>query len=118
MANGSNGKGLNTIIGKGSSLEGTLRVVNSLRIEGSVKGKVACSEILTIGVDGQVEAEVEVKSAIISGTLTGNLKAEEKVELEKTARLNGDITARQLVINEGAFFKGSSIMGGEAGQGQ
>ena len=110
MANDINGKGLNTIVGKGSTFEGTLNVMNSLRVEGIVRGKVRCTETLTVGQDGMLEADVHVKGAIISGKVVGNIKAVEKVELEANASLHGDIIARQLVISEGAFFHGNCEM--------
>jgi cytoskeletal protein CcmA (bactofilin family) len=110
MAEDNSGKGLNTIIGKGSTFEGTLNVMNSLRIEGVVRGKIKCTDVLTVGHDGMIEADVEVKSAILSGKIVGNVEAADRVELEATASLHGDIVTKQLIISEGAFFKGSCEM--------
>ncbi len=110
MAEDMNGKGLNTIIGKGSTFEGELNVMNSLRVEGIVRGKIRCSEVLTVGREGMIEAEINVKSAILSGKVVGNVAAAERVELDSGSSLHGDIVTRQLVINEGAFFHGHCQM--------
>lgn len=107
------GKGLNTIIGKGSTFEGTLNVMNSLRVEGIVRGKINCTETLTLGRDGMLEAEILAKNAILGGKVVGNIKALDKVELESHSSLHGDITTRQLMINEGAFFHGNCEMNPE-----
>lgn len=110
MATDLNGKGLNTIIGKGSTFEGTLNVMHSLRIDGIIRGKVKTTETITIGREGMLEGEIDAKSAMISGKVVGNVKVIEKVELESSASLHGDIVSRQLVINEGAFFYGNCEM--------
>ncbi len=110
MGDDLSGKGLNTIIGKGSTFEGELNVMNSLRVEGVVRGKIRCSDVLTVGREGMIEAEMSVKSAILSGKVVGNVAAADRVELDAGSSLHGDITTRQLVINEGAFFHGHCQM--------
>jgi cytoskeletal protein CcmA (bactofilin family) len=104
------GKGSITILGEGSSFEGTLSVPHTLRIEGSFKGRIETSEILTIGSNGLIEADISAKSAIIGGKVTGTVIVEERVELEAQASLIGDLRARDLVINEGALFHGRCSM--------
>jgi cytoskeletal protein CcmA (bactofilin family) len=99
-----------TIIGKGSAFEGTIVVPHTLRIEGSFKGKIETSEMLTIGNDGLVEADIKARSAIIGGKVNGTVVVEERVELESRASLIGDLRARDLVINEGALFHGRCSM--------
>jgi cytoskeletal protein CcmA (bactofilin family) len=113
MAEESGSKGLNTIIGKGSTFEGTLNVMSSVRVEGIVRGKIKSTETLTIGGEGIVEAEIEVNSAIVSGKVVGNIHANDRVELESSASLHGDIITKQLIINEGAFFHGNCEMNGK-----
>ncbi len=106
-------KNLLTIFGDGAVLEGSLTVPHSVRIEGTLKGKLETAETVTIGVSGDVEADIRARSALIGGRVVGNLIAEERVELESTASLTGDLRCRTLVINEGATFKGRSTMGEE-----
>jgi cytoskeletal protein CcmA (bactofilin family) len=103
-------KGFFTIIGEGAAAEGTVSAPHSIRIDGTFRGKLETAEMLTIGKHGIVEAEIKTRSAVIGGKVTGNLTAEERVEIEAHASLLGDIQARDLVINEGALFHGRCSM--------
>ncbi|HON09272.1 MAG TPA: polymer-forming cytoskeletal protein [Chitinispirillaceae bacterium] len=105
-----NTKGLYTILGEGTVFEGTISVPHSLRIDGSFKGKIHTTEIITIGNTGIVEADIVAKSAIIGGKVTGNLSVEDRVELEADSSLIGDLKTRDLIINEGAVFHGNCSM--------
>lgn len=103
-------KGLYTIFGEGTNFEGTVTIPHSVRIDGSFKGKIETSEILTIGHGGIVEADIIAKSAIIGGKVIGNITVEDRVELEANASLIGDLRTKDLVINEGAVFHGNCSM--------
>jgi cytoskeletal protein CcmA (bactofilin family) len=102
--------GLNTIIGKGSVIEGTLQVEGGLRIDGTVKGKVSSTEALTIGNGGVVEADLNTKVAMIGGNVIGNVFAPEKTELQSKAVVEGDITTKNLIVEEGAILHGKCNM--------
>jgi cytoskeletal protein CcmA (bactofilin family) len=106
----SNPKGLYTMLGESSVFEGTLSVPHSLRIDGHVKGKIEAGEMVTIGQNGTIEADIKAKSAIIGGKVTGNVIVEDRIELESNASVVGDIRASDLVINEGAVFVGNCSM--------
>jgi cytoskeletal protein CcmA (bactofilin family) len=108
------GKGLYTMLGEATVFEGTLTVPHSLRIDGRVKGKIEVSDVLTIGPNGVIEADIKAKSAIIGGKVTGNVIVDDRVELENNASIVGDIRTRDLVINEGAVFQGNCSMDTEA----
>ena len=103
-------KGLYTMIGEGTVVEGTVRVPHSVRVDGTVRGELHTVETLTIGATGVVEADVTARSAIIGGKVVGNLSVEDRVELESKASLTGDLKAMDLVINEGATFHGNCSM--------
>ena len=98
------------MIGEGTSLEGSIVVPHSIRIDGSLKGKIETSETLTVGENGVIEADIIAKSAIIAGKVVGNLSVEDRVELESQASFIGDLKTRDLVINEGATFHGNCSM--------
>lgn len=102
--------GLNTIIGKDSIIEGTIQVQGGIRIDGVVRGKVSASETLTVGDGGTIEAELSAKVAIIGGKVTGNVFAHDKVELQSKAEVEGDITTKNLIVEEGAVFHGKCNM--------
>ena len=103
-------KGFHTLIGNGAVIKGEITVDHDIRVDGTIEGKVKSSGSLIVGEAGLIEAEVEVKSAKISGKLTGNLMAAERIELEEKAVLTGDIRTRNLIISEGALFHGNCSM--------
>ena len=103
-------EGLNTIIGKGSVLEGTFQVEGEIRIDGTVKGKISSTESLTVGDGGVVEADLNTKVAIIGGNVNGNVFASEKIELKSKAVVEGGIATKNLVVEEGAIFHGKCNM--------
>lgn len=103
-------KGLYTMIGEGTTFEGKITVPHSIRIDGTMKGKMETTETLTVGNTGVIEADIVAKSAIIAGRVVGNLSVEDRVELEAQASLVGDLKTRDLIINEGATFHGNCSM--------
>ncbi len=103
---------MNTIVGKDTVITGTVDVKGALRVDGSVKGKILCSDCVTIGSTGLVEAEIEADSAIVAGRMVGNIVASEKVELQAKCEMEGDLKTKSLVIEQGAVFCGACNMKG------
>lgn len=101
---------MNTIIGKDTVFSGTLDVKGELRIDGTVKGKIICSDCVTVGATGVVEAEIEADSAIIAGRMVGNVDTTEKIELQAKCEMEGDLKTKSLVIEQGAVFCGACNM--------
>jgi len=97
--------------GGGTVIEGTIRANNSVRVDGRIKGKLICKNTLTVGVNGEIEGDVEAKNAIIGGKIKGKIKVAEKLVLEAKSILIGDLKASKLLIDEGAVFEGTSDMG-------
>lgn len=100
--------------GSGTRVEGTVRSDNSVRIDGTLKGKLICKNTLTVGVNGVIEGEVEAQNAIVGGKINGKVKVAEKLVLESKSKLIGELKASKLIIDEGAVFEGTSNMGGQA----
>ncbi len=98
-------------LGAGTKVEGTVRTENSVRIDGSLKGKLICKNTLTVGLNGVIEGEVQAKNAIIGGKIEGKIKVDEKLVLEAKSRLVGELKANKLIIDDGAIFEGTSNMG-------
>ncbi len=101
---------LNTIVGKGSSLEGTLKVENSIRVDGRIKGHVTTTESLVIGKEGEIEGEIIARNAIIGGHVRGKISTTGKVVLETKAMFQGEMKTARLVIDDGAVFDGRCSM--------
>jgi len=101
---------MNTIIGKDTTITGTLDIKGALRVDGTIKGKIICNDCVTIGTTGRVEADIEAGHAIIAGHMIGNIVGAEKVELQAKSEMDGDLNAKSLVIEQGAIFCGSCNM--------
>ena len=103
---------MNTIIGKDTVINGELNIEGALRVDGTVKGKVVCSDCVTLGATGLVEADIEANTAIIAGRMIGNIQTAEKIELQAKCEMEGDIKTKSLVIEQGAVFCGACNMKG------
>jgi cytoskeletal protein CcmA (bactofilin family) len=102
-------------IGKSVVIKGELSGSEDLYIDGRVEGSIALKgNSLTVGPNGQVKASVEAKGIIVQGKLDGNLLASDRVELRKSAVVNGDITTQRISIEEGAYLKGKIDIQGRA----
>ncbi len=101
---------MNTIIGKDSIIEGTLEVQGGLRVDGIVRGRISATESLAVGDSGRVEADLTVRIAVIGGKVVGNIFAQDKIELQSKAEVEGDITTKNLIVEEGAVFHGRCNM--------
>ena len=98
-------------IGKSVVIKGELSGSEDLTIEGQVDGKIELRQnVLTIGPNGKIKAQVFAKSVVILGEVTGNVTASEKVDIRDNGSVDGDITAPRVAIAEGAHFRGSIDM--------
>ncbi|MDK9698661.1 MAG: polymer-forming cytoskeletal protein [bacterium] len=107
----STGTEIATVIGAETLIEGNITVPHSMRLDGRVHGQVNVTETLTVGPNGTVEGNVQVKSVIVGGKVIGSVSASDKITLNSTAAMNGDLVCAKLVIEEGAVFEGMSRMG-------
>jgi cytoskeletal protein CcmA (bactofilin family) len=107
-------------IGKSVIIKGELNGSEDLAIEGQVEGKIELRQnVLTIGANGRIKAQVFAKAVIILGEVTGNVTASEKVDIRDNGSVDGDITSPRVAIAEGAHFRGSIDMqrsGGKDGK--
>lgn len=95
-----------TVIGEQVSIEGSIQGNEDLVIEGSVKGSIKLEKYhLTVGPKGKVEGEIEAGDLTISGQLVGNVRTLEKVEIAKNGQFNGEIKAKRIAIEDGAYLK-------------
>ena len=84
-----------------------------MRVDGVLKGELISSGTLIVGESGVIEATVKVRDALVSGTVVGDLEAEEKVHLQTRATFIGKMRTRVLIVEEGATFKAECDSGGE-----
>jgi len=103
-----------TVIGQGARLEGTVVSAGSLRIDGAVKGQINADGDVILSPQSQVDADIRAENVMVSGRLVGNVIAKGRAELGRGGRIEGDVTSRTLVIQEGGVFSGRSIMDQQA----
>lgn len=102
------GAGGSATIGKAVMIKGQIFSREDLIIDGEVEGTVEAQEHrLTIGPNGKVQAGVKAREIVVLGSINGNVEATEKIDIRKDARLVGDIKTARIVIEDGAYFKGS-----------
>ena len=95
-----------TVIGKQITIEGTVRGKEDLLVEGSVKGSIELAgNHLTVGLNGQVEADIKAENVTIRGHVNGNVDALAKVSITKEADFNGEIHAKSISVEDGAYIK-------------
>lgn len=94
-------------IGKSVVIKGELSGSEDLYVDGTVEGKIELrGHSLTVGPNGNVKADVSAKAVVIQGKLDGSINASDRVELRKSAVVNGDLSTQRVAIEEGAFLKG------------
>ncbi|MDH5566006.1 MAG: polymer-forming cytoskeletal protein, partial [Myxococcales bacterium] len=90
-------------IGKSIAIKGDLTGKEDLVIEGTVEGRVDLPDAqLTVGANGTIQAEIHAKSVVVIGKVTGNVHGSERIEIQSTGVVKGDVVAPRLVVAEGA----------------
>jgi len=96
------------ILGKSVILKGQVYGREDVTIDGEVEGTVELQEHrLTVGPTGKVVATIKAREIVVLGTVQGNIETREKIEIRKDAKVVGDIRTARIVIEDGAYFKGS-----------
>jgi len=95
-------------IGKAVKVVGQIFSREDLYVDGEVEGTVeALEHKLTIGPNGTVRATIKAREVVALGAIHGNVEATDKIEIRKDAKLTGDIRTARIIIEDGAYFKGS-----------
>ena len=96
------------VIGPKTTIKGDITGDEDILVDGVVEGQIRISRDLRIGPGGVVKATVEAQSVVVSGELLGDCHALQRVEIQATGRLTGNIRAPRVLIAEGVTFKGNS----------
>jgi cytoskeletal protein CcmA (bactofilin family) len=101
-------RGGSATIGKAVKIVGQIFSKEDLFVDGDLEGTVeALEHKLTIGPNGTVHASVKAREVVALGAVQGNVEATDKLEIRKDAKLVGDIKTARIIIEDGAYFKGS-----------
>ena len=99
-----------TIIGTDVHVKGNLENKGSIQINGTVEGEVKSDENVTIGETAVVTGPIVALNVLISGKANGTVVAKDKLEIDPTGSIDGEIKAKTLIVREGATFNGSCSM--------
>ena len=98
------------VIDQGCEFEGKLCFQGTVRISGTFRGEIYTPDTLIIGEGARVQGQITAGTVIISGEVSGNVRAQHRVEIHRPAIFKGDILTPSLQVDEGVIFEGSSKM--------
>jgi cytoskeletal protein CcmA (bactofilin family) len=99
-----------TVIARPAKFEGRVSGSGEIVVNGIVSGTIEASGTVRVADQGRVEATVHGKTVTVAGTVTGDITADDRIELEPSARVDGNITAPRILIQDGATFRGQVNM--------
>jgi len=101
---------IDSLIGAGTRIEGTVIFSGGLRVDGEVKGDVRAAEgesgTLVVSEQARIEGEIHVAHLVVNGTVVGPLHATELIELQPRSRVSGDVHYTSLEMHLGAIVEG------------
>ncbi|MFZ5996085.1 MAG: bactofilin family protein [Nitrospirota bacterium] len=100
---------LEALVGHQSEFKGDIVTQGTFRVDGKYEGNITADWVV-IGEKGTVNGDIIAKNVVIGGKLSGNIKAEELVEIKQSGQIYGEIVSRKLSIAEGATFEGRSLV--------
>lgn len=100
-----------SIIGPRMKVVGDLFTEGTVRVEGRVEGNVEAGKAVVVGKEGEIEGDIRTEDSIVSGRIRGSVTAASRLEVQATARIDGEVHARRLQLEEGAMLNGTVRMG-------
>lgn len=100
---------INTIIGKGSTIAGDVKINGFLRIDGDIKGKIETTSNVIVGDSARIKGNINASSIVIGGIVIGDVIAPKGIKLLENSILIGDVSTKSLQIGENVIFNGHCI---------
>jgi cytoskeletal protein CcmA (bactofilin family) len=100
-----------SIIGQGMTVVGDCDTDGAVRVEGTVQGNIRAGKAVVVGKEGVVNGDIFTQDAVIGGAVSGTLRAASRLEVQATSRIEGEILAERMQLEEGAILNGSVQMG-------
>jgi cytoskeletal protein CcmA (bactofilin family) len=107
-----------SLIGNTLLIKGEVFSEDEILIEGKIQGKINVKNRVIIGVNGNVEADIDAREVIIKGKVTGNVKGGQRVEIVPAGVLHGNINSPRVVIADSGVFEGNIEMHGREDKGK
>jgi cytoskeletal protein CcmA (bactofilin family) len=109
----SGGAKVDTIIGQQTRIEGDVHFTGGLHVDGHIKGSIIAEtgsdSVLTVSEHGSIEGDVRVPTVILNGTVTGDVRSGDRIELSTKAEVNGDVYYNLIEMAMGAAVNGSLV---------
>ena len=99
-----------SIIGEDTEFKGEINTKGSVRVSGRFEGRINAAGDVLVSEGSKVVGSIVGSRVVVSGNINGNILANEGLEITKTGRVYGDITANSLLVDEGAVYKGKVSM--------
>ena len=99
-------EGVNSVVGEKSAFKGEFTTAGSFHINGEFEGKISVGGEVIVSSAARVLGEIDGGTIVISGRVDGNVRAKETLEITKSGRVNGDLTAQRINIEDGASYHG------------
>lgn len=100
-----------SVVAPGLRVVGDVHGQGLLKVDGRVEGSITGPRQVIIGRDGSVRGNVEASEVVLAGTIEGSVLNAERVEVQGSAVMHGDIQTRVIVVHEGARLNGVVQMG-------
>lgn len=100
---------IESTIGPNTYIKGDIQGDGGLRVDGVIEGNIELTGNLVVTESAKVRAEIKANNISVAGAIQGNVTAT-RVEIMDTGRVWGDLTVKSLLVNEGAYFRGQTIM--------
>ncbi|MFC1494635.1 polymer-forming cytoskeletal protein [Thermodesulfobacteriota bacterium] len=101
---------INAFLGKDTEFEGKLSFKGAVRIDGHFKGEIFTEGTLIVGESAVIQSDIHVSHIIVSGEITGNIMADNRIEIHAPGKVFGNIQSPAVIIEEGVIFEGNCRM--------
>lgn len=98
---------------RGTYVEGSISTESDIRIDGKMSGKLSSKGKVIIGPSGEITGDIECQNAMIEGQFSGNLLVHELLQVKETAKVEGDVTTKKLIVQSGSVFNVTCNMSGQ-----
>jgi cytoskeletal protein CcmA (bactofilin family) len=98
----------------GTVIEGNVKANSDMRLDGELIGNITCTGKLIIGPEGKIIGDIVCQNAVIEGVFEGKMMCSELLNVRENARIKGHITTDKLIVQSGATFNVTCVMGEEA----
>jgi cytoskeletal protein CcmA (bactofilin family) len=100
-----------TFLAEGATFDGKANVTGTMRIEGKADGELEATESIVVGKTGTVHANLKTRRAVLNGRFDGKIDAEDRVELQAGSRVEAEIRAKNMVMEDGVHYTGNCQIG-------